>query len=96
MLSRVIDINMDSLNLTQKMKRHAVLVAISAQHSDSGIASFLNVARSFVFKVRHEVEASGGDISSTGGSRGGGFRAMPSKAISALLVPPKTVKTISR
>ena len=55
---------MDSLILTQEMKRHAVLVAISAQHSDSEIASFLNVARSFVFKVRHELKTSGGDISS--------------------------------
>ena len=46
------------------MKRHAVLVAIAAHHSDSEIASFLNLARPFVFKVRHELQMSGGDISS--------------------------------
>ena len=49
--------------LTKEMKRHAVLVALAANHSDSEIASFLKVARSFVFKVRNEVEASDGDLS---------------------------------
>ena len=48
--------------MTQEMKRHAVVVAIVAHHGDSEIASFLNVARSFVFKVRRELETSGGDI----------------------------------
>ena len=49
--------------MKQKVKKHDVLVAISAHHWDSEIASFLNVARSFVFKARHELETSGGYIS---------------------------------
>lgn len=48
--------------LTQEMKRHAVIVAIHAEHSDVEIARFLKVARSFVNKVRKELEASGGDV----------------------------------
>lgn len=32
-------------NLTQKMKRHTMLVALSANHCDSEIVSFSNVAR---------------------------------------------------
>ncbi|XP_014784953.1 tRNA (guanine-N(7)-)-methyltransferase isoform X1 [Octopus bimaculoides] len=49
--------------LTQEMKRHAVIVAICAERSDLEIANFLNVARSFVHKVRTELEASGGNVS---------------------------------
>ena len=54
---------MDSLIMTEEMKRHDVLAAIAAHHSDSEIASFLNVGRSFVFEVMHELETTGGDIS---------------------------------
>lgn len=49
--------------LTQEMKRHAVIVALHAQHSDVEIARFLKVARSFVHKVRKELEASAGQVS---------------------------------
>lgn len=55
---------MTSSNQTREMKRHAVLVALAANHSDSEIANFFKVARSFVFKVRNELKASGGDVSS--------------------------------
>lgn len=48
--------------LTQQMKRHAVIVSLAAGHSDSEIAAFLNVARSFVFKVRRELDAASGDV----------------------------------
>lgn len=54
---------MDS-NLTQEMKRHAVLVALAANHGDSEIADFLNVARSFVFRIRKQLLVSGGNVSS--------------------------------
>ena len=40
------------------MKRHAVIVAIHAEHSDLEISQFFNVTRSFVDKVRRELEAS--------------------------------------
>lgn len=53
---------MATSNHTQEMKRHAVLVALAANHSDSEIANFFKVARSFVFKVRNELKASGGDV----------------------------------
>ena len=49
---------MEPLSLTQEMERHDVLVAIAAHYSDLKITSFLNVARSFVFRVRHELETS--------------------------------------
>ena len=49
--------------LTHEMKRHAVIVAIMAQHTDLQIAQFLKVARSFVYKVRKELEVSDGKIS---------------------------------
>lgn len=44
------------------MKRHAVIVSLAARHSDSDIAAFLNVARSFVFKVWKELDAARGDV----------------------------------
>jgi len=44
--------------LTQKMKRNAVIVAIRAEKEESEIATFLNVARSFVYKVQNELMAS--------------------------------------
>ena len=47
------------------MKRHAVIVALAApaNHTDTGIANFLNVSRFFVNKVRRELECSNGDSS---------------------------------
>ena len=44
---------MDGNKLTHEMKRHAVIVAIHANHSE-----FLNLARSFVHKIRRELEVS--------------------------------------
>ncbi|KPU74657.1 uncharacterized protein Dana_GF26712 [Drosophila ananassae] len=52
--------------LTQEMKRHAVIVALHAEHSDLEISTFLKVARSFVYKVRQELQSSGGNVKSTG------------------------------
>jgi len=49
--------------LTQKMKRDAVIVAIRAGKKESEITTFLNVARSFVCKVRNELVASVDEIS---------------------------------
>ena len=55
---------MEAFALTHEMERHAVIVSLAANHTDSVIAEFLNVARSFVHKVRKELEASNGDFSS--------------------------------
>ena len=49
--------------LTQEMKRHAVIVSLKAGHKDLEIARFLKVARSFVYKVRKELEAQDGKVS---------------------------------
>ena len=46
------------------MKRHAVIVAIHVKHSDLEISQFFNVTRSFVHKVRRELEASDGNVES--------------------------------
>ena len=46
------------------MKRHVVIVAIHAKHSDLEISQFFNVARSFVHKVRRELETSHGNVES--------------------------------
>ena len=40
------------------MKRHTVIVAIHAKHSDLEISQFINVSWSFVHKVRRKLEAS--------------------------------------
>ena len=53
---------MEDYKVTQEMKRHAVIVAICAKHTDLEISNFLNCARSFVHKVRRELEASAGDV----------------------------------
>ena len=65
-VSRVIDNSIGPLILTQEVKWHAVLVAIHAHQGDPEIPSrgqvfllTLNVARSFVFRVKHELETSG-------------------------------------
>ena len=42
--------------LTNEMKRHAVIVALKGYHRDLEIARFLRVARSFVLKIRKELE----------------------------------------
>ncbi|XP_012058553.1 PREDICTED: uncharacterized protein LOC105621701 [Atta cephalotes] len=49
---------MEDNKLTHEMKRHAVIVAIHANHSDFEISIFLNLAGSFVHKVRRELEVS--------------------------------------
>ncbi|XP_025161066.1 uncharacterized protein LOC112589993 [Harpegnathos saltator] len=53
---------MQDYKITQEMKRHAVIIAICAKHTDLEISNFLNCARSFVHKVRRELEASAGDV----------------------------------
>ena len=55
---------MEDNKLTQEMKRHAVIVAIHANHSDLEISQFLNVARSFVHKVRRRLEVSDDNVES--------------------------------
>lgn len=45
------------------MKRHAVIVALKAEHHDWEIAHLLKVASSFVVKVCKELEAA--DVDST-------------------------------
>jgi len=47
---------MEDNKLTQEMKRHAVIVAIHANHSDLEISRFLKVARSFVNKFVQKVQ----------------------------------------
>lgn len=54
-------VDMAEATLTNEMKRHAVIVSLAAGHTDSEIATFLKVARSFVFKVRTELGAAKGD-----------------------------------
>ena len=49
--------------LTQKMKRDAVIVAIRAEKKESEISTFINITRSFVYKVRNEFVASVDEIS---------------------------------
>ena len=38
--------------LTNEMKRHAVIVALKADHGDLEIARFLKIARSFIYNPR--------------------------------------------
>ena len=54
---------MADIKLTLQMKRHAIIIALKSEHSDLEIANFLKVARSFVHKVRKELEASDGNVS---------------------------------
>ena len=60
---------MEENKLTQEMKRHAVIVAIHAKHSDLEISQFFNVTRSFVHKVRRKLEASDGNVESVANRR---------------------------
>ena len=53
---------MEDNKLTQEMKRHAVIVAIHSKHSDLEISKFFNVTRSFVRKIRRELEVSDGNV----------------------------------
>ena len=46
------------------MKRHAVIVAIHAKHSNLEISKIFNVTRSFVYKVSRELEAFDGNAES--------------------------------
>ena len=55
---------MEDNKLTQEMKRHAVTIAIHAEHSDLEISQFFNVARLFVHKVHREFETSDGNVES--------------------------------
>ena len=48
---------MNDIKVTKQMKRHAVIVAIKAQHNHTEIARFFKVARSFVAKVRKHLQA---------------------------------------
>jgi len=55
---------MEDNKLTHEMKRYAVIVAIHANHSDLEMFIFLNLARSFVHKVRRELEVSDDNVES--------------------------------
>ena len=48
-------------NITNEMKRHAVIVSIKVEYSDLKIARFLNVATSFVCKVKNKLKENNGD-----------------------------------
>lgn len=61
--------------ITNEMKRLAVIVSIKAKLSYSEIARFLKVARSFVCKVRKELNKNNGDELAT------------SKSIADILTP---------
>lgn len=50
--------------MTQEIKRHVVLVAFDANHNDSEIATFLNVAGYFTFKVMKQLITSSGHVTS--------------------------------
>ena len=58
----VIYINMQPLILTHQMEINTVFVAIAAPHNDSEVASFLNIMRFFVFKIRPDRETSDRDV----------------------------------
>lgn len=44
-------------NAAEQMKRYAAIVALKGGHSDIEIARFLKDTRSFVIKVRKELES---------------------------------------
>ena len=50
--------------LTNEIKRHAVIVALKANHGDLEIAHFLRVARSFVHKIHKELEKENNNVMS--------------------------------
>lgn len=53
---------MDAYRLMQEVKCHAVLVSLAAYHSNFEFATFLNVAKSFIYKVLTELICSGRDM----------------------------------
>lgn len=53
---------MAELKLTQERKTHAVIVSLAAGHSDSEIATFLKLARSFFFNLMSELTATKCDV----------------------------------
>ena len=42
--------------ITKQMKRHVVIVALRADHGNLKYGGFLNVTRSFVFKIRNQLQ----------------------------------------
>ena len=46
------------------MKRHAVIVALKADHGDLEIVRFLRIARSFAHKIRKELEKENDNVKS--------------------------------
>lgn len=52
---------MINIKLTQQRKKYGLIATLKAEHSDLELASFLNVARTFVVKVREELKNSNGD-----------------------------------
>ena len=50
--------------LTNEMKRNAVIVALKADHRDLGIAFHLRAARSFIHKIRKELEKENDNVMS--------------------------------
>ena len=70
-IRRIKSINIATSNLIEK-KRHALLLALAADHTDSEVAIFKkkNLARSFVFKVRNKLEVSGSDVFSVAKRKG--------------------------
>lgn len=53
---------MEAYKLTQEMKRHVVLIALAAHHSDLETATFLVVAKSFVYKVGTQLMCCGSGV----------------------------------
>ncbi|XP_052832121.1 uncharacterized protein LOC128247010 [Octopus bimaculoides] len=58
------ELSMADPMVKQEMKRHAVIMVIKAELSNLKIAQFLKVARSFVYKIRKELEAKDENVSS--------------------------------
>lgn len=54
---------MANYQLTHGMKRHAILIAIPAKHSDVEIARLLEVTRPFVYKDWKVLEGCSSDVS---------------------------------
>ena len=50
--------------LTNGIKRDAVIMTLKADHGDLEIARFLRVARSFVHKIRKELEKENDNVMS--------------------------------
>lgn len=55
-------VNISEPKLTEEMKRHAVTVSLTEEHSDLKIAAFLKLARSFVFKISSKLKAARFDV----------------------------------